>query len=263
MRHVFLLVLLIVVFVLPLLVLAGYSLAPQWRFPSLIPETFDPRSFAFLIREYDPLMRHLISSVTYSLITVIVTLAMCYAPAKVMARVEFAGRHLLEGFLLAPALVPPMTFAMGLHVMFIRIFLADTLPGVVLVLAVCSYPYMLRALIAGFNILDPAYALCAENLGGSLWTVFFRVELPLILPSIIAGGSVVFLVAFSEYFLVFLIGGGAVPSFTGYLFPVLSSSNRSLGSALTMVFIAVPLFLFVFIESIVGRSYRRMGVGRM
>ncbi len=263
MRHAFLFVCLVLVFVLPLLVLAGYALAPGWRFPALIPETLDFRSFEFLLREHDSLARHMLSSLVYSLTTVFVTLAMCYAPARIMARMEFGGRNLLEGFLLAPALVPPMTFAMGLHVLFIRISLVDTLPGVVLVLAIFSYPYMLRALIAGFQLVDPAYGLCAENLGASPWIVFARIELPLLLPSIIAGGSVVFLVAFSEYFLVFLIGGGVISSFTGYLFPVLSSSNRSLGSALTLVFVAVPLILFVLIEWFVGRSYRRMGVGRM
>ena len=263
MRHALLFAFLILVFVVPLAVLAGYALAPQWRFPALIPEALDFRSLGFLVREHDALTRHMLASVVYSLITVFATLTMCYAPARIMARHEFAGRHLLEGFLLAPALVPSMTFAMGLHVLFIRASLADTLPGVVLVLAVFSYPYMFRALVAGFQVLDPGYALCAQNLGGSPWAVFARVELPLLLPSIIAGGSVVFLVAFSEYFLVFLIGGGAVPSFTGFLFPVLSSSDRSLGSALTLVFVAVPLVLFMLIEWIVGRSYRRMGVGRV
>ncbi|GAU09764.1 ABC transporter permease [Desulfoplanes formicivorans] len=263
MRHVLLLAFLVIVFVLPLVVLGGYALAPRWQFPHLIPEAFDFGSLAFLYREHASLMRHMMSSVGYSLATVLVSLVMCYGPARVMARQSFAGRHLLEGFLLAPALVPPMTFAMGLHVLFIRMSLADTLLGVVLVLAVFSYPYMLRALIAGFHVVDNSYALCAANLGASPWTVFARVELPLLLPAIIAGGSVVFLVAFSEYFLVFLIGGGAVPSFTGYLFPILSSSNRSLGSVLTLVFVAVPLVFFVLIEWVVGRSFRRMGVGSM
>jgi putative spermidine/putrescine transport system permease protein len=262
-KHVLLLLFLILVFVLPLMVLGGYALAPQWQFPHLIPETIDLGSLAFLYGEHASLMHHMFSSVVYSLATVLVSLLMCYAPARVMGRHVFAGRHLLEGFLLAPALVPPMTFAMGLHVLFIKMSLADTMVGVVLVLAVFSYPYMLRALIAGFNNVDESYALCAENLGASPWTVFVRVELPLLLPAIIAGGSVVFLVAFSEYFLVFLIGGGAVPSFTGYLFPVLFSSNRSLGSMLTLVFLAVPLILFVLIEWFVGRSFRRMGVGSM
>ena len=110
--------------------------------------------------------------------------------------------------MLTPALVPPMTFAMGLHMVFIKLSLADTVAGVVLILALFSYPYMFRALVAGFQTMGKGYRICARNLGAGPVVVFCQVELPLLVPAMIAGGSVVFLVAFSEYFLVFLMGGG-------------------------------------------------------
>jgi ABC-type sulfate transport system permease component len=119
---------------------------------------------------------------------------------------------------------------------------------------------MLRALMAGFQVLGSRYNLCAQNLGAGFWRTLFRVELPLLLPAVVAGGSVVFLVAFSEYFLVFLVGGGAVPSFTGYLFPLLTSSDRSLASLLTLGFLLVPLLLFLFLEMTITRIYRKKGM---
>jgi putative spermidine/putrescine transport system permease protein len=67
-------------------------------------------------------------------------------------------------------------------------------------------------------------------------------------------------VAFSEYFLVFLIGGGTVPSFTGFLFPVITSSNRGLGALVTLVFLAVPVALFVALEILLGGYFRRRGM---
>ena len=263
MRHYLLFAVILLVFVCPLFVLVGYALAPHWHYPEVFPAHFDYRSFVFLAREAAPLARHMGSSLLYSLATVFTTLVICYLPARVLARTSFAGRNLLEGFFLAPALVPPMTFAMGLHYMFIKTGLSDSLPGVVLVLAIFSYPYMLRALVAGFQVTGDAYVACAKNLGAGRWTRLRRIEFPMLLPSVIAGGSVVFLVAFSEYFLVFLIGGGRVLSFTGYLFPLLSSSDRSLGSVLTLVFVCIPLILFILLEWSVGRIYRRMGLNRV
>lgn len=70
---------------------------------------------------------------------------MTILPAKTLAFSSFRGKNLLEGLLLLPALVPAMTFSMGLHFIFIKIGLADTAPGVILVLSMISYPYMLRA----------------------------------------------------------------------------------------------------------------------
>lgn len=100
--------------------------------------------------------------------------------------------------------------------------------------------------------------MCARNLGAGPLAIMLKVELPLLIPAVIAGGSVVFLVAFSEYFLVFLIGGGSVDSFTGTLFPLLSSSNRSLAAVLTLIFLFLPIALFVIMDTTLLRLYRKM-----
>jgi putative spermidine/putrescine transport system permease protein len=230
--------------------------APGWRFPELWPElTFDglpfPRGTTGALPDGAG------QSLGYSLATVALTLAMTILPARCWRSRSFRGKNLLEGLLLLPALVPAMTFSMGLHFIFIKIGLADTAPGVILVLSMISYPYMLRALTTGYSLMGREYGICARNLGASKWRVFLEVELPLLFPAMAAGGSVVFLVAFSEYFLVFLIGGGSVASFTGYLFPLITSSNRGLGALVTLVFLAVPIALFIVLELGLYRYHRK------
>jgi len=259
MKHKTLLVL-VLLFVLPVVVLVLVSLAPDWRFPNVLPESFSFRSLGYLAGHRTQILGSLFSSLLFSFLTVLTTLFMCLFPAAVFARSNFSGKILLEGLLLAPALVPPMTFAMGLHFLFIKFFLADTMAGVVLILAMFSYPYMFRALVAGFQTMGEDYGICAKNLGAGTLSIMFRVELPLLMPAVIAGGSVVFLVAFSEYFLVFLMGGGSISSFTGTLFPLLNSSNRSLASILTLVFLFLPIVLFLVIDTALVRVYRKKGM---
>lgn len=260
MKHGSTLALLALLFLVPAVILVLVSLAPAWRFPQVWPDTFSMKGAAFFMRHQGQILEALGASFGFSLLTVAATLAMCLVPAAVFARNHFPGKPLLEGLLLAPALVPPMTFAMGLHFLFIKASLADTLAGVVLILAMFSYPYMFRALVAGFQTMGDEYRICARNLGAGPLAVLFRVELPLLVPAMIAGGSVVFLVAFSEYFLVFLIGGGSVPSFTGTLFPLLSSSNRSLAAILTLIFLFLPVLLFLVLDVSLMRSYRKKGM---
>ena len=260
MKHAITISLLALLFLVPAVVLVLVSLAPGWRFPRVWPMAFSLRGVDFFIRHHDQILRALASSFGFSLMTVGATLVMCLAPAAAFARNDFTGKTMLEGLLLTPALVPPMTFAMGLHFIFIKVSLADTLAGVVVILAMFSYPYMFRALVAGFQTMGEDYRICARNLGAGPAAILFKVELPLLLPAIIAGGSVVFLVAFSEYFLVFLIGGGSVPSFTGTLFPLLNSSNRSLAAILTLIFLFLPVFLFMVMDMTLMRIYRRKGM---
>jgi ABC-type spermidine/putrescine transport system permease subunit II len=252
--------LLFILFVLPVVVLALYAIAPGWTFPDILPTAFGGRALREVSSMGWPLVRSIASSLGYSLLTVGLSFCLCLLPARHLARHELRGKSLVEGLLLAPALVPPMTFSMGVHYMFLRVGLADTLPGVVFVLTAFSYPYMLRALIAGYHALGEGYDMCAKNLGAGLVTRIVRLDLPLLVPSAVAGGSVVFLVAFSDYFLVFLIGGGSVPSFTGYLFPYLTGTDRSVGSVLTILFLLVPMALFFLLEASVSYVYRRRGM---
>ena len=256
MRHAPTLIILALLFLLPVAVLVLQAGAPGWRFPELWPElSFD--GLGFLAARPKPFLTALVSSLGYSLATVAVTLAMTILPAKTLAFTSFRGKNLLEGLLLLPALVPAMTFSMGLHFIFIKIGLADTTPGVILVLAMISSPYMLRALTTGYTLMGREYGICARNLGASKWDAFREVELPLLFPAMAAGASVVFLVAFSEYFLVFLIGGGSVASFTGYLFPLITSSNRGLGALVTLAFLTIPILLFIVLELGLYRYYRK------
>ncbi len=160
---------LVILFALPAGILVLVGLAPGWRFPDLWPERFSIAGIEFLITHRDQIVSSLASSFFYSLATVFVTLIMCLTPAAAFARHPFAGKRLLEALLLTPALVPPMTFAMSLHLVFIKLSLADTVAGVVLILALFSYPYMFRALVAGFQTMGQEFSTCARNLGAGRW----------------------------------------------------------------------------------------------
>ena len=170
---------LFLLFVTPVVVLLLSAGASSWGFPEIIPAVFDSRSLRYLALNWRDIAVSLFSSCLYSGGAVVLTFLMTILPARVFARSEFPGKHLLEGLLLAPALIPSMAFAMGAHFLFLRLGIADTLAGVVLILAIVSYPYMLRALTAGYQVYGERFALCARNLGASPLRVLLTVELPL------------------------------------------------------------------------------------
>lgn len=259
-RFIVLLTVFTTLFILPVAVLLLYTFSSAWSWPDVMPQKFDSRGVAYLAGHGLDIAYHLLYSCLYSLGTVIFTLLITIFPAKLFARTDFLGKQLLEGLFLAPALIPPMAFAMGAHYLFIFIGLADTLTGVTLVLGLFSYPYMLRAITGGYQSFGEQYTLCAKNFGASPLRILFSIELPLLLPAIIAGATIVFLVAFSEYFLVFLIGGGTVPSYAGYIFPLLNSSDKTIASLLTLIFLFIPIILFLLADHLILTGYRRRGI---
>jgi len=254
---IFLIAFLLILFVLPLLILLMLSFSTRWQYPQIWPESLGLRPWIYLFRESPGFLQSLMSSLAYSLAAGILALVLCLLPARVLGRENFPGKGWVESLLLSPILLPVMTFSMGIHILFLKMGWTGTSLGVIWILTLYNYPYMLRALIAGYRQIPREMTQTAKNLGASTAEVILRVEVPSLLPAIAAGFPILFLTAFSEYFLVFLIGGGAVPSLTGYLYPFIRGSDYPLSSLLVLIFLILPVLLFILQDTIVHHIYKR------
>jgi iron(III) transport system permease protein len=134
-------------------------------------------------------------------------------------RFEFPGKGLLSALLLVPLVLPPFVGAIGIRLIFgaqgaLTAFcqhlgllppgtpvnwLADhPFSGVVVSEAFSLYPILFMNVLTALSFVDPALEQAAANLGASAWRVFRSVTLPLMLPGVFAGASIVFIWSFSE-----------------------------------------------------------------
>ncbi|MEO0416137.1 MAG: ABC transporter permease subunit, partial [Verrucomicrobiota bacterium] len=141
-------------------------------------------------------------------------------PLALMANTyKFPGKEILNSALLIPMILPPFVGALG-----IRQFLGQTgvlntvlidlglmnaeapidwlgqgqLTGVVIMNALHLYPIAYLNISAALANLDPAMEEAAENLGCTGIRRLFKVTLPLIMPGLFAGSTIVFIWAFTE-----------------------------------------------------------------
>jgi len=247
------LLLLAVLFLGPLFFLLLQSFSQEWNFPDLLPQVFSLRAWERVFLESPQLIRGLGSSLAYSLLVVVISLMLSLPAAKALAWGAFPGKDFMEAFFLVPALIPPITLVMGIHTLLIPFSFVDSPWAVAIVLSFFAYPYMLRALIAGYKTISPNLVLCANNLGASSWQVLWKIEAPLLIPSLVSGASVTFLVAFSDYLIVMLIGGGRVSSLPGTIVPYVQGSDFSMSSAMMLLFLLLPLLLFFLLDALVSR----------
>lgn len=68
----------------------------------------------------------------------------------------------------------------------------------VLMIGLNLYPILYMNIAAALSNLDPAMEQAAENLGCSPWKRFIKITLPLAMPGVFAGASIVFIWAFTE-----------------------------------------------------------------
>ncbi len=146
--------------------------------------------------------------------------ALVAVPLAVLSdRFDFVGKGLLGGLLLIPMILPPFVGAIGfrqilgqygalnsaLHAL--GVLGADqTIDwigkgrfwGIVLLEALHLYPIMYLNATAALANVDPTMLEAAENLGCVGWRRFRRISLPLIMPGLFAGGTIVFVWSFTE-----------------------------------------------------------------
>lgn len=139
--------------------------------------------------------------------------------AVLFVRYDFPFKTLLNGLVLTPLVLPPFVGAIGIKAMLgqagalnsflIQINLMDPASpidwlgqsqmfGIVVMEVLHLYPIIYINAAASLATLDPAMEEAAANLGCAPLQRFRRITLPLIMPGIFAGGTIVFIWAFTE-----------------------------------------------------------------
>ena len=149
------------------------------------------------------------------------SLALLFAvPLAVVAdRLDFPGKRLLGAWILVPLILPPFVGAIGIKQIFgqygaLNAFLIECgvkpadwtfdwfgvspFWGIALVQALSLYPIIYLNSVAALANIDPALHEAAANLGSAGWRRFLKVTLPLMRPGLFAGGTIVFIWAFTE-----------------------------------------------------------------
>lgn len=240
---------------LPLIVTILWSFTKNWPWPKVFPSEFGLRGWSYFFAQTSNSVSTLMFSVLLSLVVTVITLIITIPASKALALYHFKGKKLIDIFVFAPIIVPPVAIAMGIHLQFIKFGLANTFLGVVLIHLIPCIPYAVRILKSVFEIIGDKMELQARVLGANSLKVFLYITLPMILPGIISAGSMVFIVSFSQYFLTFLIGGGKIVTFPMLMFPYIQSGDRMMGSVYSVVFVLTTITLLMIVEKVTNKYY--------
>jgi molybdate transport system permease protein len=180
--------------------------------------------------------------------------------AWVLARTEVPARPLLRGLVLLPMVLPPVVGGVALLAAFslrspLGAWLHDVFgiqftfstSGAILAETFVAMPFFVITVEAGLRSMDQRYEDVAATLGAGRWTVFRRVTLPLITPSVAAGAVLAWARALGEF--------GATITFAGNIagrtqtLPLAVylqlETNRDAALALSLVLLGVTLVVLV------------------
>lgn len=178
-------------------------------------------TFAYLgVLLTDPIyLAGLGNSFLLALTTTAFALLLALPLAFVSDRFLYPGKALLGSLILVPMILPPFVGAIGIKQMlgqygaFNSLLIglglrpegwtfdwlgANQFLGIALVNAFSLYPIIYLNAVAALANIDPAMEEAAANLGCVGLRRFFKITLPLIKPGLFAGGTIVFIWAFTD-----------------------------------------------------------------
>jgi molybdate transport system permease protein len=158
-------------------------------------------------------------SLTLAVLTTLVLLPVGLALARWLAVTAWAGRPVVEALLLLPLLLPPTVIgfyflvafgqgsALGAWLAASHVRLVFTLEGLLLVSVLVNLPFMVQPIQRAFAAVPHSLREAAWVSGLSAWQTFWRIELPLAWPGLLAGMALTVAHTLGEFGVVLMVGG--------------------------------------------------------
>ena len=227
----------------------------------------------------DPLYR---GGLTNSFLLACAATSIAFAIALPLAfisdRYLFPGKNFLSSLVLVPMILPPFVGAIGIKQIFGQYgavnallvalglqppgwtfdwFAANQFGGIALIEALSLYPIIYLNAVAALANVDPAMEEAAQNLGCTTFRRFFKITLPLIRPGLFAGGTIVFVWAFTELGVPLIFDYPRVTSVQIY-YGLKEIGGNPLPYALVTVMLASTVLLYALGKGLFGHQGHAM-----
>jgi sulfate transport system permease protein len=193
--------------------------------------------------------------------------------AWTLVRYRFPGRRIVDAIIDLPFALPTAVSGIALATVFgpqgwigrlldpLGIQVAYTWAGVVVALTLIGLPFVVRSVQPALEEVDVSLEEAAESLGAGRWTVFRRVILPTVLPSLATGFTLALARSIGEYGSVIFIAGNLPmrTEITPLLIVIKLEQFDYLGAAaIGLMMLLVSFFMLFTINAINGWRIRRV-----
>ena len=180
--------------------------------------------------------------------------------AWVQARVSYPGRNIVRAVTLLPMVLPPVVGGVALLLALGRnglvgqyldrvgVHLPFHVAGAVVAETFVSMPFLVLTVEAAFRSADQRFEDAARTLGASRFSLFRRVTLPMIRPSLVAGAVLCWARALGEFGATITFAGnsqGKTETLPLFVYVTLEGANSDAAIVLSLALVVVSLVVLV------------------
>ncbi|ARU02477.1 inner membrane ABC transporter permease protein YdcV [Yoonia vestfoldensis] len=196
---------------------------------------------------HDAVKNSLLIAFTTTLISTVFGTAIALA----VARFRFRLRGFYRGLMFVPMIMPDIILGIALLVFFVSVGI--NLSVVTIIIGHCTFltSYVFVVVSARIADMDEALEEASSDLGADGWTTFRRVTLPMILPGVIGGALLAFIISMDDLVITYFIAGVDSTTLPVHIFGMLRRGIKPEINA-----IATVMLLFSIVIATVGLYLR-------
>ena len=180
-------------------------------------------------------------------------------------------KRAITAILISPMIVPLIISATGMFFFYSHVgnFLEDTMGldknfvgyvKVILAHSVLGIPFVIITVTATLVGFDNSLTKAAANMGANPVRIFFKIQMPLILPGVIAGGLFAFITSFDEVVVVMFVGSTNQKTLPWQMFTGLREQISPTILAVATILVVISIALLITLEMLRRRSERLRGI---
>lgn len=245
----------------PLYSVVLWAFAERWQYPSLIPTQFGLRFWEQTFSRAD-IAAALPFSIVLSLVVTGLSALICLPASYAFARLRFRGRQALLLSFLATNAFPRFGLYVSIAVIFFRLNLIGTVPGVILIQLVNTLLLMIWIPTAAFQGVDRSLEEAALDVGASPLRVFIQITLPMVMPALSAALLLTFVNTFYEAQGALIIGLPRVVTMPVLMYSLINSQLVTQYGAIVSFVLWMPsLILLLLAQRLLRGGYLTAGFG--
>jgi len=206
---------------------------------------------ALYLDSTDQLYEAVQNSLLIALTTTAVSTVFGTAIALAVARYRFRLKPFYRALMFMPMIMPDILLGIALLIFFVSVGIQ--LSVVTIIIGHCTFliSYVFIVVSARIADMDDALEEASADLGANSWVTFRRVTLPMILPGIIGGALLAFIISMDDLVITYFIAGVDSQTLPVFIYGMLRRGIKPEINA-----IATMMLLFSFIIASVGLYMR-------
>ncbi|RYE48886.1 MAG: ABC transporter permease [Hyphomicrobiales bacterium] len=217
---------------------------------------FPPQGFSLQwyakIALADDLRSAFVRSLAVALICTLISIPVGTLAGIALSKYAIKFERTLQIYLLLPFTIPLIGSGIGLMLLFGQMRILGQIWPVGLACCVINLPFMIWAVMASSASLDPDLELAAANCGAGPVSTFFNVTIPGVMPGIISGSLLMFILALNEFLVSLLLTDARTVTLPVQIYNSIRSIITPDLAAISVVFIICATLVIALLDRLVG-----------